>query len=101
MSDTGSTPIDTPSSLRSGPPSGSHSRRSVAGELVAHISSTAISLFCASKVAPLLLESTPGPLGVPRWGWALGALVLIAVPTSLRQATKLVQVVRGEPSRND
>jgi len=90
---------DIRSSLPSGESSALRSPRSALGEVAAQASGTAVSLFCASKAANLLTcacdPPAPGPLGIPRWCWGLLALILIAVPTSVRQVERLVKAVRG------
>jgi len=85
----------TPSSSSSTPSSALASPRSVASEVVAQITGAAVSLFCAWKAAGLLMDNTPGPLGVPKWGWGLLALATIATPTSWVQLRKLLVALRG------
>jgi len=82
---------DTPSSSRSTDSQDLPSQRSAAGEVTAQLAGVAISLFAADRASRLLtcLDDVPGPLGVPRWLWGLGALIVIAVPTSVWQARKL------------
>lgn len=83
-----------PSSSPGGSPASALSRSEPMG-VVSQLCGTAVSLFCASKAAELLVctASDMGPLGVPRWLYGLIGLVFIAIPTSAYQARKILQMV--------
>ena len=63
------------------------SPRSAIGELASAVAGAAVSVLCLSRVSPLLSSGCDDN----RWMWGLGAMVLIAAPTSAGQLVKLAR----------
>lgn len=76
---------DTRSALSPSPSPGSPSLRSGLAVISADLGGAAVAIYIASLVAPLLKATDS------RWMWGLGALVLIAAPTSATQLLKLAR----------
>lgn len=93
MGDNSSTPVtaspsDSSPALRSAPPS----PRSAVGEVVSALAAGAVSVWCAKLAAPLLVSSCDDR----RYLWGLGALVIIAAPTSVGPLVQLARRVLGK-----
>lgn len=93
MNDNSSTPgFVSPSDSSPALSSARPSPRSAVGEAVSALAAAAVSVWCAKLAAPLLVSECSDR----RYLWGLGALVIIAAPTSVGPLVQLARRVLGK-----